>query len=310
MRFPYTFRMNEETSVNNYFQQSTTGSSTMILEQAQKEFNDFTQLLSEKGVKVILINDTKDQELDIPDAVFLNNWFTFHENGKICYYPMYAVNRRRERLPPQDIQNLLQSHGYQVTEFVDLSSYEEMNMFLEGTGVLILDHIAKLAYCSISPRANPELLQKFCAEFSYQPVVFTAYQTHQNQRMPIYHTNVLMALGDQFVIICLNSIDNETERNHLIDSFQNTGKEIIEITEDQVNQFAGNMLQVCSSSENRQKYLVMSSTAYNSLRDDQIQKIEKYCEIIHSPLSTIEVCGGGSARCMLAEVFLPKIECS
>lgn len=318
MRYPQVFRMNEETSINNYFQQQygnnngNVVTNEMIQQLAQQEFDNFVALLREKGVNVIVINERTDQQLDIPDAIFPNNWITFHEDGKVCYYPMYAANRRRERLPYEYIQNVMSSHGYSVTGLVDMSPYEDRNMFLEGTGVLILDHVAKLAYCSLSARADEELLQKFCHEFSYQPISFTAYQTHAQERKPIYHTNVLMALGDSFVIICLSSIDNEIERNQLITSFQQTGKEIIDITEEQVSKFAGNMLQVCSVSGSQdqdtpKKYLVMSTTAYRSLRVDQIEAIERYSEIIHSPLPTIELCGGGSARCMLAEVFLPKL---
>lgn len=316
MRYPLHFRLNEETKTTNFFQRNLEGedvTAEQILKSAQDEFENFVHLLRSQDIEVLVIDDREvngengyHQIGDIPDAIFPNNWITFHENGMICLYPMYAKNRRDERLSQQTLIQFMTSHGYLVQEFVDLSSFEQENLFLEGTGVLILDRPNQLAYCSLSPRAHPEMLQRFCDIFHYQPISFTAYQTHETQRLPIYHTNVLMALGDSFVIICLDSIDNLQERQMLIESFQRTNKEIIEITEQQVHQFAGNMIQLCS--RDRQKsFLVMSTTAHDSLTEEQRNQITRNCEIIHAPLETIEVCGGGSARCMLAEVFLPRI---
>jgi hypothetical protein len=318
MRYPLHFRLNEETKTNNYFQRNLEGedvTAEKILKAAQDEFDNFVHLLRSKGIEVLIIDDReKDhvhsiENIDIPDAIFPNNWITFHENGAICLYPMYAKNRRDERLSQDQLTNFMTRNGYLVKEFVDLSpsEQEEGNLFLEGTGVLILDRPNQLAYCSLSPRAHPEMLQRFCEAFHYQPISFTASQTHETQRLPIYHTNVLMALGDSFVIICLDSIDNLHERQMLLHSFHRTGKEIIEITEQQLHQFAGNMIQLCSHDQQK-SFLVMSTTAHNSLTEEQKNQIARNsCEILHVPLPTIEVCGGGSARCMLAEVFLPRI---
>jgi hypothetical protein len=307
MRYPLHFRLNEETKTNNYFQRSLEEmTAEKILKAAQDEFDNFVNLLRSKDIEVLILDDRheiNDDVVDIPDAIFPNNWITFHENGSICLYPMYAQNRRSERLSQDKLSNFMTQNGYLVKEFIDFSSSEEENLFLEGTGVLILDRPNQLAYCSLSPRAHPEMLHRFCERFHYLPISFTAFQTHENQRLPIYHTNVLMALGESFVIICLDSIDNPQERQMLLDSFQRTNKDIIEITEQQVHQFAGNMIQLCSRDQQK-SFLVMSSTAHSCLTEQQKNQITSHsCEIIHAPLPTIEVCGGGSARCMLAEVF-------
>lgn len=316
---PGCFRMNEETSINNYFQSNLSNlTSISIYQLACEEFDSFVNYLKSYNINIIIIQN--DPEKDTPDAIFPNNWISFHFNGKVCLYPMFAINRRRERLENNKIKEIFYNNGYYINEIIDLSYYEERNQFLEGTGVLILDRPNKIAYCSLSPRANQEVLLDFCQQFNYQPIIFQAYQTvtiqetNNNQtttiekRLPIYHTNVLMALGETFVIICLSSIDNIDEKNILIESFKKTNKEIIEITEEQVAKFAGNMLQVKGGINHDIDYLIMSTTAYNSLNQDQIDKITNYCQILHHPLNVIEICGGGSARCMLAEVFLPKIK--
>jgi hypothetical protein len=330
---PKTFRMNEQTSVNNYFQHSSNSTADLVLIQAQQEFDNYVKVLRAHDIIVIEIDEEEnspnhdtatasdtadpntDTDRDTPDALFPNNWITFHSNGEICLYPMYAKNRRRERFSTQKLFHWMKKSNRKITEITDLSSpAEEMNQFLEGTGSLLLDRSNRLAYCSLSPRAHLEMLQTFCEKFGYQPIPFSAFQTITNsqtgetQRVPIYHTNVLMTLGEEFVIICLGSIDHPSERQQLLELFQQTNKEIIEITEDQMHQFAGNMLELCSyhQGEDRKKFLFMSTTAYQSLTQEQIHQIEKYCELVHVPLSIIELCGGGSARCMLAEVFLPE----
>ena len=293
---PVAFGFNEQTAVNNYFQVQQEGN---VQDKALKEFNDFVEKLRAKDINVITIKDTLEPKT--PDSIFPNNWVSFHADGKVVLYPMFAENRRLERR--DDIINQIKEQ-FEVTEVIDYSGAEKDNLFLEGTGSMIFDHDNKLAYGSVSLRLDEGLFRKFCSDFGFQPVVFHSYQTAGEERLPIYHTNVMMCVADQFVVICLDCIDDETERQNVVDSIKNSGKELIEISEDQMQNFAGNMLQVQNKSG--EKFLVMSQSAYKSLNRDQVSAIEKYCEIIYSDLEVIETNGGGSARCMLAEVFLPK----
>ncbi len=298
---PVSFRMNEQTAVNNYYQQELVDTlPATINAKAQKEFDDFVIKLQENGVEVVVINDTETPST--PDSIFPNNWISFHENGDVGLYPMFAENRRLERR--EDVLETLESKGFVIENIVDYTEAEEEAVFLEGTGSMVLDRENQKAYCALSPRADEELFIEFCEDFEFTPVVFTSNQTVNNQREAIYHTNVMMCVAEQFAIICLASIDDKKERKNVISHLKENGKEIIDITEQQVNAFAGNMLQVKGANE--QRFLVMSSSAYHSLRKEQLQKIEKHNSIIHSSLETIETCGGGSARCMMAEVFLPK----
>ncbi len=297
---PVSFRHNEQTAVNNYYQKTP---NDLTLENAQEkalqEFDNFVTKLRLKGVQVITIKDTKNP--DTPDSIFPNNWVSFHENGSVGLYPMYAKNRRSERR--EDILDYLEKEGFIIRDVTDYTEAEKENIFLEGTGSMILDRENRKAYLAVSPRSNEELFIEFCEDFEFTPIVFKSYQTVKNQRELIYHTNVMMCVGDQYAVICLDSIDDTKEKKLVVNSLKEDGKEIIAITETQVNQFAGNMLQVQSEDS---KYLVMSSAAYHSLTEEQIKTIERFNPIIHSDLSVIETCGGGSARCMMAEVFLPK----
>ena len=293
---PVAFGFNEQTAVNNYFQVQQEGN---VQDKALKEFNAFVEKLRAKDINVITIKDTLEPKT--PDSIFPNNWVSFHADGKVVLYPMFAENRRLERR--DDIINQIKEQ-FEVTEVIDYSGAEKDNLFLEGTGSMIFDHDNKLAYGSVSLRLDEGLFRKFCSDFGFQPVVFHSYQTAGEERLPIYHTNVMMCVADQFVVICLDCIDDESERNNVIETIKNSGKELIEISEDQMQNFAGNMLQVQNQSGKR--FLVMSQSAYKSLNRDQVSAIEKYCEIIYSDLEVIETNGGGSARCMLAEVFLPK----
>ena len=293
---PVAFGFNEQTAVNNYFQVQQEGN---VQDNALKEFNDFVEKLRAKDINVITIKDTLEPKT--PDSIFPNNWVSFHADGKVVLYPMFAENRRLERR--DDIINQIKEQ-FEVTEVIDYSGAEKDNFFLEGTGSMIFDHDNKLAYGSVSLRLDEGLFRKFCSDFGFQPVVFHSYQNAGEERLPIYHTNVMMCVADQFVVICLDCIDDESERNNVIETIKNSGKELIEISEDQMQNFAGNLLQVQNKSG--QKFLVMSQSAYKSLNRDQVSAIEKYCEIIYSDLEVIETNGGGSARCMLAEVFLPK----
>ena len=293
---PIAFGFNEQTAVNNYFQIQQEGN---VQDKALKEFNAFVENLRAKDINVITIKDTLEPKT--PDSIFPNNWVSFHADGKVVLYPMFAENRRLERR--DDIINQIKEQ-FEVTEVIDYSGAEKDNLFLEGTGSMIFDHDNKLAYGSVSLRLDEGLFRKFCSDFGFQPVVFHSYQTAGEERLPIYHTNVMMCVADQFVVICLDCIDDNSERNNVIETIKNSGKELIEISEDQMQNFAGNMLQVQNKSG--EKFLVMSQSAYKSLNRDQVSAIEKYCEIIYSDLEVIETNGGGSARCMLAEVFLPK----
>ena len=298
---PVGFRMNEQTAVNNYYQQELTDMlPATINAKAQKEFDDFVIKLQNNGVEVVVVNDT--EAPSTPDSIFPNNWISFHENGDVGLYPMFAKNRRLERR--EDILDALEEKGFSIENVVDYTDAEEEEIFLEGTGSMILDRQNRNAYCALSPRADEDLFIEFCEDFEYTPVVFTSNQTVNDKREAIYHTNVMMCVAEQFAIICLASIDDKKERKNVIKHLKETGKEVIDITEQQVSAFAGNMLQVKGTGN--QQFLVMSSSAYTSLRKDQIQKIEKHNSIIHSSLETIETCGGGSARCMMAEIFLPE----
>ncbi len=297
---PVAFRMNEETAVNNYFQEDIDLRNSEINARAQAEFDAFVAKLRAVGVRVIVEHD--DLKMDTPDSIFPNNWVSFHENGIVGLYPMFAENRRRERR--EEIMDRLESEGFLIEGFMDYTSAEEEGYFLEATGSLVLDRQKKKAYCALSPRADEELLIEFCEDFDYFPVVFKANQTVDGERMPIYHTNVMMALAEDFVVICLDSIDDAKERNNVIQHLKDSGKEIISITEAQMHHFAGNMLQVRGKDDS--KYMVMSLAAHNCLTPEQIETIEKYSQILSSDLETIETCGGGSARCMMAEVFLPE----
>ncbi len=299
---PVNFRMNEQTAVNNYYQEPIDGVlPETINTKAQKEFDVYVKKLRDIGVNVIVVDDRK--ETDTPDSIFPNNWVSFHQNGDVGLYPMFAKNRRLERR--EDILETLENEGFLIQNIIDYTSAEDEFVFLEGTGSIILDRVNRKAYCALSPRADEDLFIEFCEDFEYMPVVFVANQTVNGERKPIYHTNVMMCVAENFAIICLNSIDDKKERKNVIKHLKEDGKEIIDITEAQVTQFAGNMLQV--KGYNNQRYLIMSQSAYDCLTKHQIQTIEKHCKILSSSLETIETCGGGSARCMMAEVFLPRV---
>jgi len=297
---PVAFRMNEQTAVNNYFMEEMELKNKSINEKAQNEFDAFVAILRNKGVDVIVVDDTL--ESDTPDSIFPNNWISFHANGTVGLYPMFAENRRQERR--MDILDLLEEKGFLINNIMDYTSAEKEGVYLEGTGSILMDRVHQKVYCALSDRAHEELVIEFCEDFDCFPVIFTANQTVNEERLPIYHTNVLMALGEDFAVICLSSIDDKKERRNVVQHLKKDGKKIIEITEGQMHHFAGNMLQVLGKDE--QRLLAMSSAAFNSLTPAQITAIEDYCEIVHSSLETIETCGGGSARCMMAEVFLPR----
>lgn len=287
---PVNFGFNAETAVNNTFQVNTNEN---VQQQALKEFTDLVLLLRENKIMVTVIKDTADPFT--PDSIFPNNWISFHDDGKIILYPMYAVNRRSER--KQHIMEKIKD-SFQINSIIDLSKYENENLFLEGTGSMVLDRDNKIAYACISPRTSPEILDEFCRINNYTAITFTAKDMNA---VDIYHSNVMMSVASAFAVICIESITDANERNKVIDSFSKTNKEVIDISLQQMNSFAGNMLQVRNIEA--ELLLIMSSQAYRSLTNEQLKRLSKYNRILHADLKTIETAGGGSARCMMAEIF-------
>lgn len=292
---PVNFGFNEQTAASNSFQASPDNQEN-VQEQALREFNTFVDVLKSNGVVVLVIDD--ETENHTPDSIFPNNWISTHDDGTLIIYPMEAENRRLERR--MDIIKAIQN-GYGYKHFVDLSFFEHMGKFLEGTGSAVLDRVNRIAYACLSSRTDPEVLAYFANICDYKMETFHAYG--QNGE-PVYHTNVMMSIGDEFVLICLEAVTDMAERNRLINVFESTGKEIIPITMEQMSTFAGNVLQLHNTSD--EKLVILSSRAYESLTQEQISTLKKFGRLIHSPLSTIECVGGGSARCMIAEIHLPK----
>jgi len=297
---PINFRKNEQTAVNNYFQEDIDLQNAEINKKAQEEFDGFVFKLKSFGVNVVVVSDT--EESDTPDSIFPNNWISFHADGTVGLYPMFAENRRLERR--DDILTELEKSEFIIENVVDYTSAEDEGLFLEGTGSIILDRVNNKAYCALSERADENLFIEFCEDFEYTPIVFVANQTVKGDRAVIYHTNVMMCVAETFAVICLDSIDDKSEKKNVLKHLKEDGKQVIDITEAQMHSFAGNMLQV--RGEKDAQFLVMSKAAHESLTQSQLAKINNHCKIISSSLETIETCGGGSARCMMAEVFLPK----
>lgn len=298
---PKKFRANEQTMVNNYYQQKEKSLlPNTIHKQALDEFDAFVNTLTKNGIEVIIVPEL--ENTDTPDAIFPNNWISFHEDKTVAIYPMFAENRRLERR--EDILEIIENKGFLIDNIVDYTSAEEDELFLEGTGSIILDRKNNKAYCALSPRADEDLFIEFCEDFEYTPIIFTANQTVNGKREAIYHTNVMMCIAETFAVICLDAIDDKKERKNVVKHLKEDKKQVILISENQINQFAGNMLQV--KNKKGKSFLVMSKSAYESLNQNQINQIKKHTNIIYSDLSTIEKNGGGSARCMMAEVFLPK----
>jgi hypothetical protein len=290
---PVKFGFNVQTAESNAFQ-TMDADQELVQQKALQEFDGFVKVLHDNGVNVTVVNDTP--EPHTPDSIFPNNWVSFHDNGDILLYPMQAENRRLERR--EDIIRQLEEH-FKANHIIDLSRFEAKDQFLEGTGSMVLDRDNKIAYACLSPRTNAEVLKAFCEHTGYKAVTFNAID--QN-RQAIYHTNVLMAIGSSFAVICLDSIPDLQEKETVIQSLSSSGKDIINIGFDQMNQFAGNMLEVKNTAG--ETLVVMSKTAYNSLTNAQKNKLEKYGKLIYADINTIETNGGGSARCMMAEVHL------
>ncbi|MHA4896035.1 citrulline utilization hydrolase CtlX [Pedobacter sp. PWIIR3] len=291
---PVNFKFNEQTAENNKFQKPSNRIDTQ--QEALKEFDNFVAVLRKNDIEVMVIEDTNTPET--PDSIFPNNWISFHESGKVILYPMFSENRRQERKPA-----ILKTvkEKFEVKQLIDLSHYEQQDEFLEGTGSMVLDRVHKIAYACISSRTHETVMNDYSNQTGYKIVSFYAVD---NSGYPIYHTNVMMCVAKDYAVVCLNAIPDEMERTFLEKTLQDTGKEIIDISIDQMNHFAGNMLQVKNKAGD--SLLILSEQAYLSLSKEQIDKLEGYNPLVYAPLYTIEENGGGSARCMLAEIHLPK----
>ena len=294
---PVAFGYNQQTAVNNYFQQKTEMNSVDIQGNALNEFNEMVKIIRANGVDARVVKDTF--EPHTPDSIFPNNWVSFHGEGQVVLYPMYAENRRQER--NKNILNYLNEQCCDIMNIVDFTFWEKQNLFLEGTGSMILDRVDRIAYAALSERTDKSVFLQFCKVFQFKPIFFNANQTVGNKRLPIYHTNVMMSVCDEYAVICDVCIDDLEERKKVVDELKNSGKEIITITEDQMLHFAGNMLQV--ENEDGKLLLIMSQSAYDSLNKNQIERLSLHNELIIIPIPTIEKVGGGSVRCMIAEIF-------
>ncbi len=296
---PSNFNYNEQTSINNHYQKNhKIYDLTEIQKNVAVEFNDFVNKLKKNNIDVNIFNDNN--SLFTPDSIFPNNWISFHENKTIILYPMFAKNRRLERRV-DIIEKLRVKYNVEKFNLIDLSVYEKDYKYLEGTGSMILDRHNKIIYSSLSERTNKTLLDKVSSILDYELLVFKSFQTVKEKKFPIYHTNVMMSLGDTFAIICDSLIINSKERNSVMNSLRNSGKEIILLNENQINSFAGNMILL--KNKKNANFLIMSNSAYNSLSSHQIDNIQSHVKIIKSNLSTIEYYGGGGARCMITELF-------
>ncbi len=291
---PANFGFNAETAESNAFQNQVALSKEEIQKRVLKEFDAYVNKLRGVGVNVTVIDDTINPVK--PDAVFPNNWGSFHQDGTVVLYPMATPNRRSEKR--EDIIAAFTS-GYKVSGVVDLSDYEQEGLFCEGTGSIIFDHVNKMAYACLSLRTDKEIFYRVCSVLNYKPLCFTSTDANN---IEIYHTNVMMCVSEKFAVVCLESIRSEDERQSVVASLEETGHEIIDISLEQVCHFAGNMLTVCNSSG--KEYLVMSQSAYCILTDEQKEALSYYNELLPVDITMIEKIGGGSARCMISEIFL------
>ncbi len=298
---PTNFGFNPLTAASNTFQQQVYDQSPdQIRSLAQMEFDSFVEKLASADVDVIVVEDLPDPIT--PDAVFPNNWISFHQDGTVILYPIMAQNRRQERR--EDILMMLQErYNFEISRILDLSIYEQSDRFLEGTGSMVLDYIHKKVYANLSIRTDESILDRFCMDMGYQKVIFPAVD---EDGMEIYHTNVVMCIGSGYVVACLESVIDEADRINLMHSFETTDHEIIDISYHQLSCFAGNMMEV--RDKHSDPVLIMSEKAYKSLGKAQVKRLKKRAQILYAPLDTIEKYGGGSARCMIAGVFLPKIK--
>ena len=294
---PASFGFNPDTAPSFLFQREITESNRKEIERrARMEFDLLAGRLRDVGVEVIIADDK--EELNTPDAVFPNNWVSFHHDGTVVLYPMFAPSRRPERR--RDIIDKLQTSGFRVSRVIDLTHHENHGRFLEGTGSVVFDHDDHIAYANISPRTDSDVLKELCGTLGYNPVTFHA-ATENGE--PIFHTDMVVSIGDRFAIFCGESITDTSERKRVMDSLKSAGREIISIDRKQVEQFSGNVLQVQAKNGSA---LAISTTACLALRGDQRDAIQKFTQVVESPLPVFEGIGRGSARCMMADVHLPR----
>jgi hypothetical protein len=295
---PVRFQSNPHTAESNKFQGRNASSPEQQQQDAAAEFAGLSKVLEEAGIRVLCFDDTA--EPHTPDAVFPNNWVSFHADGSVVLYPMEAPNRRTERRD-DIIDSLTDDYGYHVSQVIDLSAHEEDQHYLEGTGSLVLDRTNRIAYACLSSRTHLDALGDFAQRMDYEVVAFEAVDS---DGAAIYHTNVLMNVGEQLAVVCAEAIPREDQRRAVVDSLQGTGHEVVQITYAQMDAFAGNMLELRSATG--QRVIAMSSQALDSLNSDQRKIIAANAQIISAPIQKIESSAGGSVRCMLAEVHLPS----
>ena len=288
---PARFTFNEQTAENNHFQNKPSISD--ISERALKEFDNFVDNLRIHKIDVVVVQDTI--EPHTPDSIYPNNWFSTHSTGELVLYPMFAENRRMERKP-----HILETieENFNAYKIIDFTVWEEKNRFLEGTGSMILDHNNRVAYACRSERTDDIVFEEFYTKMNSEPEIFNAYDEEGRN---IYHTNVMLSIGEKYAVICAESITDETRRDYIINKLKMSKKDVIEISFEQMKNFCANIIEVRNSED--KKFLIMSETAKNAFKHEQIDILQQHCEIISSPLSTIEQTGGGSARCMIAEIF-------
>lgn len=292
---PAAFGFNEQTAANNYFQQQT---NEPVHDKAVREFDAMVAILREKEVQVLVMEDTPEPVK--PDAIFPNNWFSTNTNGFLNIFPMFAPNRREEKRD-EILQSL--SRDYEIQEVFDWTEFEAEDMYLEGTGSMVIDHVLKIVYACLSPRTHASLVQKFAAVNGYQAITFTATDDHGQL---IYHTNVMLAIGDGYAVLCADAIEDDGERIAVIQLLASTGRDVIPITREQMKAFAGNMLQV--HNRKGESFIVMSRTAFDALEAYQKETLERFGSLLPIDVTTIETVNGGSVRCMMAEIFLkPKV---
>ena len=285
---PANFHSNPATLADNRFQKASAHS---IQDDALKEFTDLRKAIEASGIKVLLFRDAVQN--NTPDSIFPNNWVSTHEDGKMVLYPMKAENRRRERR-----KDIIETLRNDYPDLLDLSDYENKGKFLEGTGSLVLDRVNDIAYASLSQRTSMDLLAEWASHFNYRVVTFSALCLKGD---PVYHTNVVMSIGSSFIIVCTDSIKKRNERQTVMRSLSESGREIIEISQFQVESFCGNILQLENSSGD--SVIVMSTQAYNGFTDNQRYLLKQHGKLLHCPIDTIETYGGGSVRCMICELF-------
>ncbi len=294
---PVAFGFNHQTAVNNHFQRNTLINSADIQNLALEEFEEMVRVLIANGVDVVVVKDTF--EPHTPDSIFPNNWVSFHGEGQVVLYPMFAENRRLERR--KDILDFLNEQHCGVKNIDDFTFWEEQNLFLEGTGSMVLDRVNRIAYAVLSERTDKTVFMQFCKVFEFKPVCFNAYQNVHDKKYPVYHTNVLMSVANEYAVICSDCIEDENERNTVLSELRQSGKEVIAISEEQMIHFAGNVLQV--ETKDGKPLLVMSQSAHDVFSNEQLKRLSSYNEIVVVSIPTIETIGGGSVRCMMAEIF-------